>query len=302
MSIKIDWLGCATFRLVIDDLIIFLDAYMDRVASAPKVGLSASQVDKADFVVVGHSHFDHIAGAETIAANTGAVVIGSNETARVLYKEEISRNQLRVAQGGERYRLSDSVTMRVFPSLHSCIWIPDTFRPNTGDSRTGHLYLTEDEKWCCNPSSRARATTTQHVNEDIIEHRKSTIGSSETGGALCYLIETTYGSIFYQDTSGCWTGVVSDLRADVAILAMAGRPNVDGEPIQGSLSDYIGVMTGMLKPRQLILGHHDDWMPPQTRDNTTNHALLPVRERIERTRPGIQLIQPSYLDSTRLLD
>ena len=88
MSIKIDWLGCATFRLVIDDLIIFLDAYMDRVASAPKVGLSASQVDKADFVVVGHSHFDHIAGAETIAANTGAIVIGSNETARVLYKEK----------------------------------------------------------------------------------------------------------------------------------------------------------------------------------------------------------------------
>ena len=119
-------------------------------------------------MVVGHSHFDHIAGAETIAANTGAVVIGSNETARVLYKEEISRNQLRVAQGGERYRLSDSVTMLVFPSLHSCICIPDTFRPNTGDSRTGHLYLTEDEKWCCSPSSRAQATTTQHVDEDII--------------------------------------------------------------------------------------------------------------------------------------
>ena len=78
--------------------------------------------------------------------------------------------------------------------------------------------------------------------------------------------------------------MVSDLRADVAILAMAGRLNLDGEPIQGSLSDYIGVMTVMLKPRQLILGHHDDWMPPQTRDNTTNQALLPVRERVERTR------------------
>ena len=182
MSIKIDLLGCATFRLVVGDLVIFLDAYMDRVASAPKVDLSASQVDKADFVVVGHSHFDHIAGSETIATNTGAIVIGSNETARVLHNEQISCNQLRVAQGGERYRLSDSVTMRVFPSLHSCIWIPDTFRPNTDDSRTGHLYLTEDEKWCCNPPPRAQATMTQHVNEDIIKHRKSTIGSSETGG------------------------------------------------------------------------------------------------------------------------
>ena len=146
MSIKIAWLGCATFRLVMGDLITFLDAYMDRVASAPKVGLSASQVDKEDYVVVGHSHFDHIAGAETITANTGAIVIGSNETARVLHNEQISRNQLRVAQGGKRYRLSDSVTMRVFPSLHLCIWIPDMFQPNTDDSRTGHLNLTEDKK------------------------------------------------------------------------------------------------------------------------------------------------------------
>ena len=103
MGIKIDWLGTATFRLTIDDLVIFLDAYMDRVASAPKVGLSASEVDKADFVVIGHSHFDHIAGAEIIAANTGAVVIGSNETNRVLLEEQISREQLRIAQGGERF-------------------------------------------------------------------------------------------------------------------------------------------------------------------------------------------------------
>ena len=82
---------------------------------------------------------------------------------------------------------------------------------------------------------------------------------------------------------------------------MARRPNLDKEPIHGSLSDYTGMMTGLLKPRQLILGHHDDRMPPPTPDNTTDQALLPVRERIERTRPGNQLIQPPYVNSTRLL-
>jgi len=35
MRIKLDWLGVATFRLVIGDLVVFLDAYMDRVPSAP---------------------------------------------------------------------------------------------------------------------------------------------------------------------------------------------------------------------------------------------------------------------------
>ena len=58
MTITLDWLGCATFRLRIDNLTIFLDAYMDRVPSAPPVGLSTREVTQADFVIAGHSHFD----------------------------------------------------------------------------------------------------------------------------------------------------------------------------------------------------------------------------------------------------
>ena len=39
MRVTLDWLGCATFRLNIgEDLIVFLDGYMDRVPSAPPVG------------------------------------------------------------------------------------------------------------------------------------------------------------------------------------------------------------------------------------------------------------------------
>ncbi len=35
MPVTLDWLGCATFRLTIDGLVLFLDAYIDRVPSAP---------------------------------------------------------------------------------------------------------------------------------------------------------------------------------------------------------------------------------------------------------------------------
>ena len=40
MSITLEWLGTATFRLRIGDLTVFLDAYMDRLPSAPPIGLS----------------------------------------------------------------------------------------------------------------------------------------------------------------------------------------------------------------------------------------------------------------------
>ena len=71
MEIRLDWLGCATFRLTLGETVVFLDAYMDRVPTAPKIGLSAKDVRRADFVLVGHAHFDHIAGAELIARTNG---------------------------------------------------------------------------------------------------------------------------------------------------------------------------------------------------------------------------------------
>ena len=60
MALTLDWLGVSIFRVKVDDLVIDLDAYMDRVPDAPPVGLSAVDVDRADFVLVGHSHFDHL--------------------------------------------------------------------------------------------------------------------------------------------------------------------------------------------------------------------------------------------------
>src|SRR6266849_10883228 len=122
MTVTLDWLGVATFRLTIDDLVIFLDAYMDRVPAAPPVGLSTAQVERADFIMVGHSHFDHLWGAERIARNTGATVIGSHETVRLMRDEEVPEEQVMAVAGGERIRLADDVYVRVFPSQHSCIW------------------------------------------------------------------------------------------------------------------------------------------------------------------------------------
>ena len=299
MKTTLDWLGCATFRLKIDDLTIFLDTYMDRVPSAPKVGLSAGDVSEADYILIGHSHFDHIGGADIISSNTGATVIGSTETYKVLTNAGINKSALRIAQGGETYRLNDHVSVKVFPSLHSCIWIPNTFDTRTDEPVTGHLNISEDDRWCCMTPMNLENADPEMVF-DMKQHRQNCLGSNRIGGALCYLFETPNGSIFFQDTSGCWTGIVSDIRADIAILAMAGRPNIDGEPIQGSLADYIGMMTSMLKPSSVILGHHDDWMPPQTKDNTKHASISPIRNRINSVRPGTELLDLKYLDGTEL--
>src|SRR5690606_30674934 len=72
MTITLDWLGCATFRLSVDGLVIWLDTFVDRPETAPSVGLTSEDITEADFALIGHSHWDHLAGADVVALRTGA--------------------------------------------------------------------------------------------------------------------------------------------------------------------------------------------------------------------------------------
>src|SRR5712692_5456379 len=94
MTATLDWLGCATFRLTIGNLVVCLDAYIDRVPSAAPIGISVSEIDRADSIVVGHSRVDHLYGAERIARATDATVIGSYETVRIMEAEGVPLKQL----------------------------------------------------------------------------------------------------------------------------------------------------------------------------------------------------------------
>lgn len=299
MSITIDWLGVATFRLRIDDLVIFLDAYMDRVPAAPPVGMSARDVDRADCVLVGHSHFDHVAGAEVIARNTGARIIGSLETCRLMREQSVPDAQLLPAQGGERYRLTPDVTVRVFPSLHACTWCAASTAFD--EPLSGFRGLTEDERarTAGGLGTAIRSAFREDSDESraLRQHLATAVGSLHTGGPLVYLIESPDATIFYQDTTGGWEGVVRELRADIAILAASSRPNADGEPFEGTLAQFIAQEASMLQARKVVVGHHDDWMPPVTKPMPD---IAPLRAELARRARVATLVEMGYLEGVRL--
>ena len=130
------------------------------------------------------------------------------------------------------------------------------------------------------------------------DHIATTAGSVHSGGALVYLIETPAGTIFYQDTSGCWLGVLRGLRSDVAILAASGRGNIDGEPSQESLARFVAHEAELLQPVTVIVCHHDNWMPPVTRGTKD---LAPVRKELSRALPAAKLLELEYGATTELL-
>ncbi len=163
--------------------------------------------------------------------------------------------------GGETVALSDDVTVAVFPSQHSCVWSHGQMN-QPAEECLGDLGLTWQEQ------QERMKELTEHMgtalSETSIAHLLGSMGSHSQrgdGGALLFHFDTPDGTVLYQDTSGHWTGILDGLQPDVAILAAAGRGNIDGEPIQGSLVDFLRVQVGALQPRITTLCHHDDWLP-----------------------------------------
>ena len=75
MSTTLTWLGHGTWSIFTGLHRILLDPFLDPSPTAP---LKADAVE-ADFILVSHGHFDHVADLVPIASRTGAAVISNFE-------------------------------------------------------------------------------------------------------------------------------------------------------------------------------------------------------------------------------
>jgi L-ascorbate metabolism protein UlaG (beta-lactamase superfamily) len=295
MTTTLDWYGCATFRLKTAGLTIFLDAYIDRAENAQGTGLRADDIDECDWIVIGHSHFDHLYGAERIAANTNARLIGSYETIRVMEQAGVPLDRMICVAGGETVELGPDVRVSVYPSQHSCVW-SHTQMAAPNEVCIGDLGVTwQEQRERFAELGKHLATGLDPVSVKHLVGAQQ--GDRGDGGALVYLFETPDGSLLYQDTSGHWTGILNGLRPDVAILAAAGRGNIDGEPIQGSLAHFVAREADLLRPRRIVLAHHDDWLP----GFSIATDVKPIRDELARLVPRCELLEIDYLDGTEVL-
>jgi L-ascorbate metabolism protein UlaG (beta-lactamase superfamily) len=197
--------------------------------------------------------------------------------------------------GGEAVELGHGVKVSVYPSQHSCVW-SHAQMAQSDEVCLGDLGVTWQEQRT-RFEALAKHLATGLAPEAIEHVVASHQGDRGDGGALVYLLETPDGRLIYQDTSGHWTGVLSMLRPDVAILAAAGRGNVDGEPIQGSLARFVARQAELLGARRIVLCHHDDWLP----GFSVPTDVEPIRRELARSVPAARLVEPGYLDGTVIL-
>ena len=255
----LEWFGTATFRVRDAGLNLFFDAYLDRLPGLEPVGLSTKAVGQADFVFVSHAHFDHLYGADVLALRAGATVVASPESARCLRAAGVPEAQLLVVTGGETVQCGPTTKVRVLPSLHACLFAhseSDTAVPCLGDldvsaqdraAAVAGLFAVLDSV----PAPAGPALVA--MNDTCSRH---------DGGPLAYLLVTSGGSMLISGSAGYWRGIFDGLRPDVALLSVGGRPNVDGEPFQGSTVDFMLEQVGLLRPSQKIVFCHQDPLFP----------------------------------------
>ncbi|HEY6927336.1 MAG TPA: MBL fold metallo-hydrolase [Steroidobacteraceae bacterium] len=114
------WLGTSNYELAYHGKIILMDAFYNRPARTASLGFAVDQVRKADVILIGHAHFDHISDVAAVASQTGAPVVGSAITTAEAIELGVPKAQTVTVAGNETLRYGD-IKIRPTHIVHSTI-------------------------------------------------------------------------------------------------------------------------------------------------------------------------------------
>jgi hypothetical protein len=130
------WLGTSNYELAYHSTIIIMDTFYDRPARTAPLGFTVDQVRRADVILIGHAHFDHISDVAPVAAQTGAPVVGSAITTTEAIALGVPRRRPLRSPGTKRFAMGisqfDLRTLCIARSRTVC------FPPSTHCTRSMH--------------------------------------------------------------------------------------------------------------------------------------------------------------------
>jgi L-ascorbate metabolism protein UlaG (beta-lactamase superfamily) len=198
-ALRVRWLGTAGHVVESARTTLLIDPFLTRPSligllrrlRPDEAAIAARIPARVDAILCGHSHYDHLLDAPTIARRTGALLCGSASTVAFGRAAGLPDAQLRpIPPGGDTFTVGD-LEIQFVPSLHGRIFFGRV--PFPGEARGPSLALP------------ARAW-----------HYRM-------GGAFGLVVRAAGATLYHNGSADLIDAALDGLRADVLLVGLAGR-------------------------------------------------------------------------------
>jgi len=277
-GLQFTYFGAAGWEISDGNVTVLIDPYISRIRyvdrqhpdddrrayARDEVGdwdtdLIDRLIAKADFILVHHSHYDHLGDIPYIAKKTGAKVIGTETTITILRAYGIPDDQLYAVGGGEDYQF-ENFSVRVIPSIHSAL---------------GEKHYFDSRRYDRNTELEAPLRIDQFIE----------------GGSLMFLARFDSHDVL---TMGSMNFVERELEGLTPDILLAG---INGSRM--GLYNYderLVRVTG--NPPVIIPTHWDSFAQPYEFSHQSNvdQKLIPFRDTVAEISPESRVIIPVHLE------
>ncbi len=269
-TMVIRYLGTSNYEIDYKGKVILLDAFYDgqRGPHTRPIGLKADDVTRADAILVGHPHIDHIADASSISKRLNVPIVTSAAGRPVLEREQEPEKLVHYVGGGETIPM-DGYTIMTALAEHSAL-DPKVAAKYGEAAMTSEALTADDIAYFKRALSYNPPATDPTL--DIPKH-----------GTIAYVLVFDNGfKVAFRDSPGAVTQGERDLMQKVGGSVDVAMLGYNGFGIN-SVVDVTLKLAEVYKPKLLLPAHQDAYIGGVA-DVSTAPLFLALRDKLPRTR------------------
>ena len=139
---KLTYYGHSCFGVSVEGADLLFDPFITPNPKAASIDVGKVP---ADYILISHGHFDHVADAVDIAKRTGATVIANFEIAEWFNKQGVDKTHAMNLGGAKQFPFG---RVKMTPALHSSVLPDGTYGGNPGGflvkTNGGNFYYSGD--------------------------------------------------------------------------------------------------------------------------------------------------------------